>query len=201
MPTLLLPVRVSSVGRLIAILFEKEFSFSIFSLNSIMKGAHVKTRAKILVTNIIVSLLVTGIAIFWSLQAFGAEFSEAQKEIWNLEIEYWESIKNADVKTHKNLLHDNLVSWRSNNSEPENKPREIKTIRFWASVYTLKSYEIEPLAIQLFDNVAIVCYYYKFTGNNLSDSGRVIHTWMKQNDTWYLIGLMEASYESLPMHY
>jgi hypothetical protein len=43
--------------------------------------------------------------------------------------------------------------------------------------------------------------YYKYTGTKISDSGRVTHTWMKQNDTWYLIGLMEASYESLPMHY
>ena len=47
-----------------------------------------KTRAKILVTKIIVSLLFIGIAVFWSLQAFGAEWSEAQKEIWNLEKKY-----------------------------------------------------------------------------------------------------------------
>ena len=160
-----------------------------------------KTRAKILVTNIIVSLLVTGIAIFWSLQAFGAEFSEAQKEIWNLEIKYWESIKNVDVQTHKNLLHDNIVSRRFSKSEPVYKPEEIEYIRIWFSGYTLKSYEIEPLAIQLFDNVAIACYYYKYTGTKVSDSGRVTHTWMKQNDTWYLIGLMEASYESLPVHF
>jgi ketosteroid isomerase-like protein len=165
-----------------------------------MKGAHVKTRAKILVTKIIVSLLFIGIAVFWSLQAFGAEFSEAQKEIWNLEIKYWESIKNADVETHKNLLHDNLVSMRSRTSEPDNKAVEMAH-NFQVVAYTLKSYEIEPLAIQLFNNVAIACYYYKFTGTKVSDSGRVTHTWMKQNDTWYLIGLMEASYESLPVHY
>ena len=159
-----------------------------------------KTRAKILVTKIIVSLLFIGIAVFWSLQAFGAEFSEAQKEIWNLEIKYWESIKNADVETHKNLLHDNLVSMRYRTSEPDNKVVEMAH-NFNVVQYKFKSYEIEPLAIQLFNNVAIVCYYYKFTGNNLSDSGRVTHTWMKQNDTWYLIGLMDASHESLPVHY
>jgi len=166
-----------------------------------MKGAHVKTRAKILVTKIIVSLLLIGIAVFWSLQAFGAEFSEAQKEIWNLEIKYWESIKNADVATIKNLLHDNIVSMHSRRSDPDNKLQQIKYFRYWLSKDKPKSYEIEPLAIQLFNNVAIVCFYYKYTGNKISDSGRVTHTWMKQNDTWYLIGLMEASYESLPVHY
>ena len=159
-----------------------------------------KTRAKILVTKIIVSLLLIGIAVFWSLQAFGAELSEAQKEIWNLEKKYWECIKNADVETYKNLLHDNVVSMRSRTSEPDNKAVEMGH-NFKVVAYTLKSYEIEPLAIQLFNNVAIACFYYKFTGTKFSDSGRVTHTWMKQNDTWYLIGLMEASYESLPMHY
>ncbi len=84
--------------------------------------------------------------------------------------------------------------------EPENKPEEIETIRTWVSFRKPKSYEIRPLAIQLFDNVAIACFYYKFTGTKFSDSGRVTHTWMKQNNTWYLIGLMEASFESLPMH-
>ena len=159
-----------------------------------------KTRAKILVTKIIVSLLFIGIAVFWSLQAFGAEWSEAQKEIWNLEKKYWECIKNADVETYKNLLHENVVSMRSRNYSPDNKPEEIEKIRRWVSRRKPQSYEIRPLAIQLFDNVAIACFYYKFTGNKFSDSGRVTHTWMKQNSTWYLIGLMEASFESLPMH-
>jgi len=159
-----------------------------------------KTRAKILVTKIIVSLLFIGIAVFWSLQAFGAEWSEAQKEIWNLEKKYWECIKNADVETYKNLLHENVVSMRSRNYSPDNKPEEIELIRRWVGYRKPKSYEIRPLAIQLFDNVAIACFYYKFTGNKFSDSGRVTHTWMKQNSTWYLIGLMEASFESLPMH-
>jgi ketosteroid isomerase-like protein len=153
------------------------------------------------VTKIIVSLLFIGIAVFWSLQAFGAEFSEAQKEIWNLEIKYWESIKNADVETIKNLLHDNIVSMHSRRSDPDNKHQQILQFRYWLSKDKPKSYEIEPLAIQLFNNVAIACFYYKFAGKDFSDSGRVTHTWMKQNDTWYLIGLMEASYESLPMHY
>ena len=159
-----------------------------------------KTRAKILVTKIIVSLLFIGIAVFWSLQAFGAEWSEAQKEIWNLEKKYWECIKNADVETYKNLLHENVVSMRSRNYSPKNRSEEIELIRRWVGYRKPKSYEIRPLAIQLFDNVAIACFYYKFTGNKFSDSGRVTHTWMKQNSTWYLIGLMEASFESLPMH-
>jgi hypothetical protein len=83
---------------------------------------------------------------------------------------------------------------------PKNKPEEIESIRRWVGYDVLKSYEIRPLAIQLFDNVAMVCFNYKYTGHRRSDRGRVTHTWIKQNSTWYLIGLMEASFESLPMH-
>ncbi len=159
-----------------------------------------KPQKRIYRSTVSISLFIFGIIVFWGFQAFGAEWSEAQKEIWNLEKKYWESIKNADVETHKNLLHDNLVSMRSSSSEPDNKAVEMGH-NFKVVAYTLKSYEIEPLAIQLFNNVAIACFYYKFTGTNRSDRGRVTHTWMKQNDTWYLIGLMEASYESLPIHF
>ena len=72
-----------------------------------------KTHVTNLVGKIFVSLLLSGIAAFWSLQVFGAEWSEAQKEIWNLEKKYWECIKNADVETYKNLLHDNVIVMRA----------------------------------------------------------------------------------------
>ena len=158
-----------------------------------------KTQATNSVGKILVSLLLSCMVVFWSLQVFGAEWSEAQKEIWNLEKKYWECIKNADVEAYKNLLHENVVSMRSRNYSPDNKSEEIERIRRWVSYTKPKSYEIRPLAIQLFDKVAIVCFNYKYTGNKLSDSGRVTHTWMKQNSTWYLISLMEASFESLPL--
>ena len=160
-----------------------------------------KTQTRKLFGKIIVSIVFSGIAVFCSFQAYGAEWSDAQKEILNLEKKYWECIKNADVETMKKLLHDKIVSMRFRMSDPDNKPEEIDFIRRWVNYWPLNSYEIEPLAIQIFDNVAIACFNYKFAGHNFSDSGRVTHTWVKQNNTWYLIGLMEASYESLPVHY
>ena len=147
-----------------------------------------------------ISIILGTIIVFSGFHALGAEWSEAQKEIWDLEKKYWECIKNADVETYKILLHENVVSMRTRNYSPDNKPEEIEKIRRWVSRRKPQSYEIRPLAIQLFDKVAIVVFNYKYTGNKFSDSGRVTHTWMKQNSTWYLIGLMEASFESLPMH-
>ena len=157
--------------------------------------------------SIIISTLVVFLIVASSFQALGAEWSEAQKEIWNLEKMYWEYLKNEDIQSYKKLLHDKVVSMRARKYDTINKHEEIDYVKIWISDFTPESYDIRPISIQLFNNVAVVCYNYKFTGKNIStgkirsDSGRVIHTWMKQNSTWYLISLMEASFKSLPLHY
>ena len=92
-----------------------------------------KTQAPNLVGKILVPLLLSAIAVFWSLQAYGAEWSEAQKEIWNLEKKYWEYLKNADVESYQNLLHDNVVSMRVRKYDTDNKTQEIETIRRWVT--------------------------------------------------------------------
>ena len=151
--------------------------------------------------SIIISTLVVFLIVASSFQALGAEWSEAQKEIWNLEKMYWECIKNVDVETYKNLLHNKVVLMGARNYSPNNKSEEIQKIRNSAANRSKPdSYEIKPLSIQLFDKVAIVCFNYEYIGNIESDSGRATHTWMNQNSTWYLIGAMEASFNTLPFH-
>ena len=148
-----------------------------------------------------ISIILGTIIVFSSFHALGAEWSEAQKEIWNLEKMYWECIKNVDVETYNNLLHNKVVLMRARNYSPNNKPEEIQKIRNSAfNGMKPDSYEIKPLSIQLFDKVAIVCFNYEYIGNTESDSGRATHTWMNQNSTWYLIGVMEASFKTLPFH-
>ena len=152
-------------------------------------------------TTVSISVFLGIIIVFSGFHALGAEWSEAQKEIWNLEKMYWECIKNVDVETYKNLLHNKVVLMRARNYSPNNKPEEIEKIRNSAfNGRKPDSYEIKPLSIQLFDKVAIVCYNYEYIGNTESDSGRATHTWMNQNSTWYLIGAMEASFNTLPFH-
>jgi len=151
--------------------------------------------------SIIISIFVCVFILGSGFHALGAEWSEAQKEIWNLEKMYWEYLKNEDIQAYNKLLHDNVVSMRARKYDTINKPEELDYVKIWVTDNTPKSYDIRPISIQLFNNVAVVCYNYKFTGKKRCDSGRVIHTWMKENSTWYLISLMEASFKSLPLHY
>ena len=157
--------------------------------------------------SIIIAIIVCVFIVASGFQALGAEWSETQKEIWNLEKMYWECIKNADVETYRKLLDNKVVLMRADNYNPNNIHEEIEKIKNSAfNGRKPDSYEIKPLSIQLFDKVAIVCFNYEYIGNTesdsntYSDSGRVTHIWMNHNSTWYLIGGMEASFNTLPFH-
>jgi len=152
-------------------------------------------------TTFFISLFLCGIIVFWSFQAIGEEWTDEQKELWDLEEKYWECFKNFDIESYKNLLHENTLPWGSGMYFPANKAQTVLFIQQWLAYDKLRSYCIKPHAIQLFNDVAIVCYSYKWKGGMLSDSGRITHTWIKQKGVWEMIGGMNASYNSLPKHF
>ena len=152
----------------------------------------------------LLSVLFLGLAFVmftWSI-ALSEPWSEAQKEIWNLEEIIWECFKEKDWKRllDLDLLHENSVSWLRGKIFPTNKAETMSHTERWLDYDKPTSYKIIPLAIQVFDNIAIVCYIYRFKGNIVSDSGRAIHTWMKQDGKWKVIGIMNASHLKLPKH-
>ena len=150
------------------------------------------------------SVLFISIALViftWSF-AFSEPWSATQKEIWNLEEIIWECYKKKDWKRLLNLdlLHEDSVAWLRGKMFPTNKAETRLHSEKWLNYDKPTSYKIIPLAIQVFDNIAIVCYIYRFKGNIVSDSGRAIHTWMKQDGEWKVIGFMNASNLKLPKH-
>ena len=133
-------------------------------------------------------------------KAYGEQWSKAQQEIWNLEVTYWECIKNRDIESYGKLLHKNTLPWPSGSFFPTNKANTVARIERWLSHDKIISYDLKPLAINLFKNIAIVCYSYEWRGVRYSDMGRITHTWLNQNGIWEMIGGMNASYNSLPRH-
>lgn len=70
--------------------------------------------------------------------------------------------------------------------------------RNWFDYDKLVSYELKPLAITVFNNVANVFYIYKWNGNTLSDKGRRLEAWVKQDNKWLAIGSLTSSSDTLP---
>ncbi len=61
------------------------------------------------------------------------------------------------------------------------------------------AYELEPLVIQIFGNVANVFYSYKWNGKVLSDRARGLDTWIKKDNKWLKISYFTASCDELPL--
>jgi len=62
-------------------------------------------------TKLLVALFEISLLLFTGIRAFGQEWSAEQKEVWKMEIAWWNSWKEGDMKRHMGLLHKNFIAW------------------------------------------------------------------------------------------
>lgn len=129
---------------------------------------------------------------------------KAEQETWNLENAYWDYVKANDLEKYRALWHDDFVGWPSVSSEPVRKDH----ITDWITSNTskglkLKSYEIERRAIKVTGDIAID--YYRIRANwtkgdtgeaARTDAVRITHTWIRNGNTWQILGGMSAPVNS-----
>ena len=147
---------------------------------------------------IIISILIAVFIISFAHQSCGAEWTLEQKEIWSVIQADWEANKNGDVESTLTCRHDKVLSIYSDNSSPYNKDQIRTSNEYWLNGdHRPTSYNIEPIAIGIIDNVAIVFYWYKWRSDltGYSDKGRSMNTLIKLNNKWVTIGSMDASCE------
>jgi len=140
---------------------------------------------------------VLSIGVFCNLPALSGDWSEAEKEVWQLEEQYWECWKNGDIEEIMALYHRDFVGWPSSSKEPVNKESGREFLEELLSRTKFVAVELKPHAIKIFGDVAIVHYSLSWIGkdsegNKQSGSSRITHTWLKQDDRWRLIGGMSA---------
>ena len=131
------------------------------------------------------------------LSAQRPKFSAEQQQVWDREEEYWRCVKARDAAGYVALWDEHFVGWPYRNAEPIGKD-EIRSNTFpkWEG-HTLQSIKVEPKAVQLFSDVAIV-HYKVSTTYALQDGGaevrtaRITHTWRRTNGVWLIIGGMSA---------
>lgn len=124
--------------------------------------------------------------------------SADQEKVWGLERAYWSYVKGMELDKYRALWHTNFVGWPLVSPTPVRKDH----ITDWISEsvnkgLTLKSHELEPLAIQITDNVAVT--HYRVTvvwadkdGKGEPKTSRITHTWIRVGDGWQIIGGMSA---------
>ena len=137
---------------------------------------------------VMVALLGISILFFGGVQAFGQEWSAEQKEVLKMEITYWDYFKEGDIQRYMTLWHKDVIAWPSWSPKPVGKEALEKGTagKPW---FKLSSYDLKPLAINIFDNFAIIySRVNQVRGENQVSSARIGHFYMKQDGKWQIIG-------------
>ena len=120
------------------------------------------------------------------------ELSPKQREVWDNVKNYTELIMKNDVTNFLVYFHKDYSSWNYHELIPINK-NDIKNELENFPQRKISSYNIIPVSINIFNDVAIVHYFY--TANYKNTDGqekekkrRNTDILLKQKDKWVLIG-------------
>ena len=120
--------------------------------------------------------------------AFGQDRAAEKKEIWQLETAYWEYIKKGDAAGFSSLWHEEAMVWPQGLPSPIGKSAVEKLMLDQTSLKLL-TYNLNLQAINFFENVAVVYYWYNLiTADKIILSGRMEHIWIKKESKWRIIG-------------
>jgi len=141
----------------------------------------------------IISLVVIGLAILASTVLFAQEWSTDQKDVWKNVETYWDLGAKGDVEGFLEYVHSNFSGWNNSAHLPDDRATHVKFIKFYQPKTKTLLYNIQPLAIKIHGNVAIVHYSYISVfmygeEKEKSVQGRWTDILIKQGDKWIMIG-------------
>ena len=99
---------------------------------------------------------------------------------------------------NNSLRHDDALFLWSHWTTPLDKALLKREYQQWFDYDKPAKWENNPIAIKIIDNIAIVFYSQKYSGNILSGSSRIMETWIKQDNKWLILGSINASCDKLP---
>jgi ketosteroid isomerase-like protein len=124
---------------------------------------------------------------------FAQDWSPAQKEVWKNVNDYWTVLAKGDVNGFLDYMHPDYVGWDNNDALPATKDESKKGLLYYMQGNKIPLYDIKPLAIKIYGDVAFVHYYYSFVqelpdGKTRSEKGRWTDILLKQGTKWVMIG-------------
>ena len=160
------------------------------------------TRGATSKASVLIPIFLCGIMFFWSIQAFGEQWTEAQKEVWSVIENRWDKYKQGDLDAIEASLHDDAIGWSNRLDTPMRKTLIVGGYSLLLADVKNRpvNYELIPYAIQIFGEIANVFYSYKWEAESkFSGTGRNLDSLKKQNGKWLMISSLSASCEKLPL--
>lgn len=130
-------------------------------------------------------------------QPTDADQSAEEQTIWQLESAYFAHFAKGDIAALENLWHPDFVGWPSQSADPTFKADARQTVMEILSGPRIVSVQIRARAITVSSNVAVTHFFVDFDqetaeGGISKSSFRVTHTWLREGDSWKVIGGMSA---------
>ena len=139
---------------------------------------------------ILAILLFTGLGVS---SVFAQEWTPAQKEVWKNVSDYWAVMAKGDLNGFMEYFHPDYMGWDNESRVPSSKEETKKWLTYAYQGVKIPVYEIDPLVIKIYGDVAFVHYYYSMVketqdGKKKNESGRWTDILLKQGNKWVLIG-------------
>ena len=131
--------------------------------------------------------------VLGSTSLFAKEWSTAQIKVWKNVEAYWDLWAARDLEGFNKYFHDDYSGWFNRADLPSTKESGLKWQTHFFQTRKVLVHQIDPVAIKIHGNVAIVHYYYSYVGTDAEGkerirSGRWTDILMKQGDNWVVIG-------------
>ena len=121
--------------------------------------------------------------------AAAQDTSADQASVWAVVEKQWNAVEAGDEKWMDELLADDFTGWPKNAPAPRNKASTKMWNRFNESQGTVVAHELYPLAIVVYDDVAVAHYLYTSAYKNRDDdvemnNGRYTDVLVRSKDGW-----------------
>lgn len=121
------------------------------------------------------------------------DWSPAQKEVWENVNDYWAIMAKGDLNGFMDYFHADYIGWDNESRLPSSKEESRKWLSYAYQGVKIPVYDVKPLAIKIYGDVAFVHYYYSMAketqeGKRKTETGRWTDILLKQGSRWVLIG-------------
>jgi ketosteroid isomerase-like protein len=139
-----------------------------------------------------VIIFMLSVCLLFSTGLFAKDWSDAQMEVLKDIEKSYEMWKNRDAEGFLSYVHEDYCGWHYESPVTQEKSSFINMVNYYFPKTELVFYEMTPLKVQIFDDIAIVHYYFYFLakddeGKEIDSQSRYTDILMKVDGKWMLI--------------
>lgn len=128
------------------------------------------------------------------------ELSAAEKEVWQLEEDYWKFAQAYDLQSYRTLWHEEFVGWPRSEATPVGKSKIGGWLERGQNAGQTLRYKLRREAVRQIEGAVVAHYvvvieWVAKDGKAESESSRITHTWVKVGGRWKIITGMSAPVE------